>query len=327
MSQSTDYSDDEIDLKEVIFNLVHGWKTILLLTVIGGVLGGMLAFAYSRSQVPAYTATAQIYADPRIFSPASAAANADPGINMINRTLGNDMVRQKTAEALNLDVNTIPLIDSPLISNMDIQSVTFVMNKADTSLYNLTVLGSNAELTSKLANAWADAGVAALLETAQIPFMMETQTKTAQGEAQAALLAYLDKQNLAKLTWADLEILTGISLASTIMVSGNSDLQQIPSPVRLEISKLMQTKLDADAAYAQARSQTVQINYNLTLKPPQVFQRAIVPTQSEQSGINTKTIFALGAVAGLISGVFWLFAAAWWRQGENNKLFSTKNLQ
>ena len=34
MSQETDYTDDEIDMKEVILKLIRGWKTILFFTII-----------------------------------------------------------------------------------------------------------------------------------------------------------------------------------------------------------------------------------------------------------------------------------------------------
>ncbi|RMD66679.1 hypothetical protein D6833_01190 [Candidatus Parcubacteria bacterium] len=56
------YFDDEIDLREVLTTLLHGWKVIVALVL----LGGIAAFGFSSSQTPIYEACAVIAIPPGV---------------------------------------------------------------------------------------------------------------------------------------------------------------------------------------------------------------------------------------------------------------------
>ncbi len=85
---------------------------------------------------------------------------------------------------------------------------------------------------------------------------------------------------------------------------------------RLDLAALMQARA-ADSAYHEAAAQTARVQYALALNPPQVLNRAVQPI----GPVKPKTLLntALGAALGGMLGVFWVFAAAWWRNSAEAK--------
>jgi capsular polysaccharide biosynthesis protein len=326
LPQPADLLDDEIDFKKIIFILIRAWQTLLRswkILLVLFLLGGVSVFAILFMRTRQYEASAKIYADPVIFN-----------YNLLKQ---NDVMRQKVADALGVDISTIPLFLPPESSNIQNTTTTITINqdKTDKALIEILVQGENAGEAARIANAWAKAGVEYLIADYSTPLLVESQTLTVQTAAQVELNNYLSKQNLLNLSWADLQILTGIGLAGNILnlsdtTGSPTDVQAplnlnnpsnisfagISAETRLGIAAKMQSKLYAETVYNFARGTANSVRFNLATKPAKVFEYAVVP-EIPVAQPSKLVSAAIGAFSCLILGALWLLAAAWWNENKN----------
>jgi len=275
----------------------------------------VLAFRYSKMQTSVYEARAQIIVDPSIY-----ASNTNTNTNTL---LKSERVRESIAENLNLDVDQVPETNAMRIEEEkasgeeSIRSVRIEADKDDQTLYTITIQSPDAKEAMEVANAWAEVGVAFVEEKALLSLNTEEDAKKERDEANRALMDYLQKKNLGNLTWADLEILTGVALGGNVLTPSTADWQakDISTEERLQIIALMEAKLDADAVYYPAHNQAIQVRAALETKAPEVFAYAVLPANDIEPETMLNT--ALGLVAGGMLGVFWVFAAAWWQNSAD----------
>jgi len=302
MDTPVPYYDDEIDLREFIFTLLKGWKLILLFTL----LGGVAALVISKLQQPVYETSAQVLIFPSV-SPATAQFLISPDGTPVTISpavfLLSDAVRQKSADSLGLAVSKIP-------------PVSIAADKTNTTLFTITAQAASAQKAMQVANAWAEAGIAYMNVSAQLPLAQEAQARSALEAADRALVDYQQHNGLDQLTWADLQDLTGIGLANNVLAPGGRELPNISPSQRLEIAKLMQARLDAQTEYETIRSLVVQTKYNLAANPPLVIKYAPVPKAPIKPKLVVNTL--LGALAGALLAMSWIILRGWLRQSTDN---------
>jgi uncharacterized protein involved in exopolysaccharide biosynthesis len=281
------YYDDEVDLREFFLTLLGGWKVILLLTV----LLGAAAFGYSKLQTPVYEASVVILVDQT-----SLVLKTSPVT-----LLGSDEVRQLVAEKTEISVTALP-------------SASIVNDTTDKTLFTLTVQSTNAQEAAKIANAWAETGLELFDQQLQEASASVDIAMANIAEADRALVNYLAEHSLSAWTWVDLSALTGVSNAgfANMQVNINTpNLPEISDKERLEIAELMRARIATEEAYAIALNQAVLLDNAAEVSPPAMLNKATAAS----SPINQKTLMntALGLVLGGMLGVFWVFAAVWWK--------------
>jgi hypothetical protein len=149
---------------------------------------------------------------------------------------------------------------------------------------------------------------------------------------------YLQENGLSQLSWVDMQILTGVGLSGSVLqpspdtvlpsspgivLQPNTEQRSpsISSTQRLEISKLMRNYLIAQTEYNDIEAVAIKTRYALAVDRPMVLTYASLPAPSGKTKIVRAA--ALGAAAGLVLAVFWIFLQIWWQKGiheENRKL-------
>ncbi len=283
------YYEDEIDLRELIVTLLQGWKVILFLVV----LCGSVAYGYSALQQPVYEASASLLIDQQSLSMSSSPISL----------LQSENIRQLVAESLTVDENLLPT-----------PSVT--ADKTDKTLFTLTVQSTSAKEAASVANAWADASIVWILDEAQAKETLVDQAEADLQEADRAFVAYLEKHGLNAWTWAELSLLTGVS---NYQMEGSrfNELPSINDTERLEIAELMRKRIAKESYYFRLLADVRGSETGLLLNPPTVLSYANI----RLSPINKKPLqnTALGLVLGFILGIFFVFAAAWWRNAQEER--------
>ncbi len=295
MDNHQTYYDDEIDLREIFQTLLKGWKIILLLTA----LAGAAAFGFSALQTPVYEANAVVSIDKSALSLPSSPASM----------LLSDDAQEAAAGALDVPRASLP---QPEIA----------ADKTDKNLFTITVQSSDARFAAQVANAWANAGIAliseALLTEAETAL---TEAETALTEADGNFVAYLEQHGLSQWTWADLSALTGVNWRSNGGVQRDTQaLPPVSADERLQIAQLMWERIFfAEQLYA-ARIDRAKMPLSAAETPVKQEEIAAVvnastpPAEPVSQKVTQNT--ALGIAAGLMLGVFWVFAAAWWRKDD-----------
>ena len=290
--------DDEIDLREIVLTLLRKWRLLLIVMVMAAAAAGV--FSYLAQKQPLYTASSQIRIDPNIF-PTSASNTSTSASTDLTSFLLSDSVRQKAAAILVVEAATLPEVS--------------ITPDATKSIYTITVEAASAPQAAGIANAWADAAIAWANQTLQLPNDEESQALAAVENADRALVEYLNQNGLGQLTWSDLEILTGVGSSASILQASAQPWPVISPAQRLEIAKLMQARLTAQAEYAYAQDRAIQTRYALAVDQPIVLMRAVIATNKSNIARNV----ALGAVAGLILAVCWVFLEEWWQKSDDEK--------
>jgi len=294
-------SDDEIDLREIVSTLLRKWKLLLIVMVMAAAAAGL--FSYWQLKQPLYTASSQILIDQRIFS-ALTAQNGTPPSSSADLTsfLLSDPVRQKAAAILGVEAASLPTVS--------------ITPDAANSIYTITVQAASAPQAAGIADAWAEAGIEWANQTLQLPNDEESQALAAVENADRALVEYLDQNGLGQLTWSDLGILTGVGSSASILQASAQPWPVISPAPRLEIAKMMQARLTAQAEYAYAQDRAIQTRYALVVDQPKVL---IHGAASSSNKSNMARNVALGAIAGLILAVCWVFLQEWWQKGDDEK--------
>ncbi len=292
--------DEEIDLHEIVLTLLRHWKLLLIVMVLTAAAAGV--FSYWQQKQPLYTASSQILIDQSMFSALTAQnGTTSPSSADITGYLLSDSVRQKAAAILGVEAASLPIV------NID--------PDATNSVYSITVQTASAQEAAQIVNAWADAGIEWTNQTLQLPNDEESKALAAAGDADRALVEYLKQNGLSQLTWNDLEILTGIGSSSSILQASVQPFPDISSTQRLEIAKLMQARMTAQAEYAYDNNRAIQTRYALAVNKPMVLMHASIPTAPINKSNMARNV-ALGAIAGLMLAVCWVFLKEWWRKGN-----------
>ena len=309
------YYDDEIDLREIVLTLFKGWKTILLMTI----LVGAAAFGYSKLQAPVYEAVTAVYIDQETLG---------LSINPANILL-SDAVRLNVAERLAIPVNNLPGLSNA--NENELPSVLISQIEKGTATWMITVQSEGAQSAFEIANSWAEAGVAVIMDSIATSFREEEASQLALSQAELALIDYLDTNKLSAWSWTDLTVLTGIGQQATLLLSDNTEitpsvinltdtvngLPAISLQQRFEIAQLMRTQLDATSAFYLAHNEAVQLRHIIATTPPVVLSHATLPEKPVSPKIVVNT--ALGLVLGGMLGVFWVFVAGWWRNSATEE--------
>ena len=300
-TDSSSDHDDEIDLREIVLTLLRKWKLLLIVMVLAAAAAGVFSYFQQQKQ-PLYTASSKILIDQSIFS-ALTAQNGTPAPSSADLTsfLLSDPVRQKAAAILGIDAASLPTVS--------------ITPDAANSIYTITVEAASAPQAAGIANAWADAGIEWANQTLQLPNDEESQALAAVENADRALVEYLDQNGLGQLTWSDLGILTGVGSSASILQASAQPWPVISPAQRLGIARLMQARMTAQAEYAYAQDRAIQTRYALAVDQPMVLMRAVNANNKSNIARNV----ALGAIAGLILAVCWVFLEEWWRKGDDEK--------
>lgn len=279
------FYDDEIDLREIIQTLLKGWKVILFLTF----LAGLLAFGFSKIQTPVYEASATISVNQTALS-----LPIDPV-----DTLRSDAMRMAVANSLDISTTTLPV---PAIT-------------ANKTLFTITVQSPDPQEVAQIVNAWSETGVAYFAKQGSPATLLENGQKLFT-EADQALLDYLQKNRLDEFTWGQLAWLTGIGDGQVPPLESTT-LPSLTQQQRLDLAALMQARVAAEYANTELALQAAEIQNAMSLNPPVVFNQAVVPVEpvSPKTLVNT----ASGLVLGGMLGVFWVFAAGWWKNSIEGK--------
>ena len=282
--QQEPYYDDEIDLREIIQALLKGWKVIILLTF----LAGAIAFGISKLQRPVYEASATISIDQKALS-----LSANPA-----STLLGDEMRQAVADILDISARSLPL---PEIVN----------NKTDKTLFSITTQSTDAQFAAEVANTWAETSVAYFAEQDPSAAILGNAQELFR-ETDQALLDYLEKKNLSDYAWGELAWLTGIGAGQA--PQPETTLPTLSTQQRLDLAALMQARVGAEDVYTDLALQAAEMENTASVYPPVVLNYAETPREPVSPKILMNT--ALGIALGLMLGVFWVFAAGWWQNGE-----------
>ena len=293
MQTELSYYDDEIDFHELITTLLKGWKVILFLAI----LGGAATYGYSALQVPLYEAKASLLIDQEALSLTSSPITL----------LKSDEVCQLVADHLEVEKSSLPL-------------PTVEADKMDKTLFTLSVQSIYAKEAAAIANAWAEVGSSWLIQQAREKDVLLEKAELDIQEADRAFVAYLEKHDLTAWTWTELSFLTGVSNTSVSNTSVSnfhietSRLDQLPlvtDTERLEIAQLMRDRITKESYYSRLLSNIQKHETTLSFTPPTVLAYANIPLHSTNSRPLLNT--ALGMIAGGMLGIFWVFAAAWWK--------------
>jgi hypothetical protein len=289
MNESVSVYEDEIDLREIAAALLAGWKTIVLLMF----LAAAAAFGVSVVQKPVYQASAAAVID--------TSGGAAPGINPLTWLSGNE-IRQRAASSLGISPHALP---EPVVRQ----------DSADKTKFTITAQADTAVNAAQFANAWADAGVAFFRDKVNAALFSD-EAQRAFEDADAAFVDFLKEHNLDSLSWAELAYLTGIGNAPVIAAPPES-LPSLSRQQRLELASLMQARAAAEETWFTYSDRVADARYALALNPPAVVNRATPPVAPIRPKPLQNTL--LGAALGGILGVFWVFAAKWWRDSGGNR--------
>ena len=115
------------------------------------------------------------------------------------------------------------------------------------------------------------------------------------------------------LAWGELAWLTGIGAGQAPPPEG-ANLPTLTQKQRLDLAALMQARVAAENAYTMLMTQAAELQNAISVYPPAVLMRAAAPVEP----VSPKTLMntALGIALGLMLGVFWVFAAAWWQNND-----------
>lgn len=289
--------EDEIDIREIVLTLLRGWKWLLIITLLVGIVAGVISFLLPT----VYEASTQILVDTSLGLSSSSTSTF----------LLSQAVYQKTNEQMGM------ALDPHIVDNKDnnkIPNISVVADHTDKNLYIITVQAETAQKAEQIANTWADQGVEYTNGQIQLVFDEENKELTAFEEADRALVEYLQLNSLSQLAWADMVILTGVSSNSNLLQPGLQVFPAISPAQRQKITSLMLVRMSAEADYVDANNRAIQTRAALVNNKPVVFKRATLPEYSIQPRI--KLNIALGAIAGLMLAVFWVFLQDWWRKSK-----------
>lgn len=172
--------DDVIDLKELFFVLVNGWKAILLAMLIGATIFGTYHHFFV---IPTYQADASIYitntesvitfADLQM----SAALTEDYAMIIKSRTVMNRVI-----DELDLDLNYKQLREIVTVDNPD-----------STHIINITVTCDDLELSRNIANALMNVGIDQIYQTVGTgePAIIDASEASAVEEVTPSILKYM----------------------------------------------------------------------------------------------------------------------------------------
>lgn len=172
--------DDVIDLKELLFVLVNGWKAILLAMLIGATIFGTYHHFFV---IPTYQADASIYitntesvitfADLQM----SAALTEDYAMIIKSRTVMNRVI-----DELDLDLNYKQLREIVTVDNPD-----------STHIINITVTCDDLELSRNIANALMNVGIDQIYQTVGTgePAIIDASEASAVEEVTPSILKYM----------------------------------------------------------------------------------------------------------------------------------------
>ena len=174
--------DDVIDLKELFFTVLHGWKAIFLATLVGAALFGTYHHFFVT---PSYQADASIYitSTESVISFAdlqmSAALTEDYATIIKSRTVMNRVI-----DELDLDLNYKQL-----------RSLVSVHNPDSTHIISITVTCDDLELSRNIANAVMNVGIDQIYQTVGNgePTIIDASEASAVEEVTPGILSYMMK--------------------------------------------------------------------------------------------------------------------------------------
>ena len=289
-TQDIDNAGMSVGFRSMISTLAHRWYVILLLTI----LGGGIVFAYET-----------LFPRQTIYKATAVVQNASPDLS-----------------ELMYDQDTLNSVAHKLNTTLDSIRQPSIFQRADKTLFNISIQSADPVLAISQANAWADAinyqTHYYITDNANIAIKNAERTVEA---AENDLLSYLSQQNLGNLTWSQLEELTGVipdlNRSETLVSTGVDQLTSTNSILvnvdqKAIIAKLMRAKIAAETGYQTILSESNGILLNIKPKDYYVVSYAVnVETVSQQN--KTRDV-AIGAVIGLLIGILGLSLVEWWKE-------------
>lgn len=134
---------DTIDLVELMYRLLDGWKLIVCLTVGFALISGIFT---SFFVTPMYEATSIIYV----------LSNRDSAINMSDLQLGSELTQDyiKVFQMWEVHEEVISNLDLPY-SYAEMRDMLSVVNDADTRMLDINVTSANPQEAADIANEYA----------------------------------------------------------------------------------------------------------------------------------------------------------------------------
>lgn len=288
-------SNDEIDMKTIILTIQKGWFIILISVV---VFVGLM-FGISKAQTPVYSATSTVFFD---LEPAE--STIDPENLLLDETICQ-LVAQKLGVS-NAELQTL------------IQQTTF---ESDENILNIIVEDVNPQTAVTIANTWADVGISEVINSYLLNDQQLLEAKANQIQSEKDLIDYLTKNHLLSWTWADLSALTGLG-SQSLSINTDKQLPSISAQQRLEIAELMQNQINAMNDYIFFSEKFANNKYLAQINTPVVIRYAEVSNKPVRPNLSKN--IALGAMAGILFGVFLVFIIEWWKDNFSHKAKNPK---
>ena len=274
--------------KEIKGLLKYGWL-IIAFSLIGGGLGYFL----SDKNKTTFSAYAIILIDPEVL-PFKIQSLGYLATNDSIRGQVTDIVGEKTMQA-----NLEPAL---------------IVDKADRSIMTITSTGATPEESLSIANNWADSTVSWVREQVSLPTAELATDKTTFEKADNNLTQFLANNDLQRLTWCEITIITGVSnCGGQSMVAIDETARNLPIKVRNDLFTLALARFDAETKY------NITLNdYNA--RKLNLDQRVMVIRRASNAITNPNTnryIFPIaGAGAGFLLSIFFIILIKWWQEPD-----------
>ena len=279
----------DLKLKKEIKGLLRfGW-----LIVAFSLIGGALGYYLSDKNKTTYNANAIILIDPEVL-PFKIQSLGYLATNDSIRGQVTDIVGQETMQA-----NFEPAL---------------VVDRADRSIMNITSTGTTPEESVSIANTWADSTVAWVRQQVSLPTEELATDKATFEKADNDLSQFLAKNDLQRLTWCEITIITGVSnCGGQSLVTLDESARNLPVKVRSELFTLALARFSAETKYDITLNDYNNRKLNLD-------QRVMVIRRASNAIANPNTntyIYPIaGAGAGFLLSIFLLILIKWWQEPD-----------
>lgn len=279
------------DLKRELRTIGKLWWTVAIAMLIGGLAGWLI----SKNVQPSYTATAVVLADPD-FMPLR---NQFP-----NFLLQNDQIKQQVVSTLGQE--KFDQTEPP----------TYLLDRTDRSVVSIIVVSSDPFIASEAANAWANSAVEWLLSNIKVSEKLLEQKKTDLNLAEEELVNYLEQENLQKITWCEVTLITGVgNCDNQIFTDGADILSQVDASTRSEMTRLARNKVEKESIYKSQLASTAE-----KMIDPEL--RVMVASTASGAQLRHELLFSLLPVAGAsatgITAVLLILIYSWWKNTQEN---------
>jgi capsular polysaccharide biosynthesis protein len=287
VNQKSNGFEEEVNLHDLLLILKRSWVTIVAVMLIGGLLAG--AFHFLKK--PSYQATAVISVN------SSKLLSKTTPIFLIQ----SDKIKNKVAKNLNLKLAVL-------------SDVTFSTVAADKTIINITAKTNDSGLSINIVNNWATTAINSINGVNATAQAELDDAQKIVDSTDSDLLAYLQKNGLSELTWADLVAITGVEDGnSTIIVDNTKTYPSLTANQKIDLAGLIRQKVNAEWNYGQVRSDV----YSNTVPSQDRATMINKALGSERDGQELDyLIIPLGILCGFSVAVIWILFHDWWKKSQ-----------